>query len=510
MPGIKKRLCAAIMLCAASLSLSSCLIVVNKPEETTAPVTTEAPATDTAEPQVTDKIPQEEKLSENEKAAHRLSSMLDYDMDGKTIILVTTDSNVPLPVGSTRILDKTRWQILNEVSEKYGAELIVTRETRSKMLSKFLEASTAGLYYADILCTQSSEMGSLFAEKLVADMSSLPFLDFDAEYYYQMAAESVTVNGSIYGVAGQASVDFDTFGCAFVNLDVLNEIGADVYADVEGGGWTYDRLLEYVRLYEYSEDGTYKQRNALSSDFDKGIAAEYLFEALGTRYVYSDNGELKLYTPDGSAAEAVKAVRALCYAGNWGYQMTDEEEKKYFEEQMGDPSEFTQLDLMLSGKGLFCFGTLNDLARVYYSKTQIVPIPMPKLNKEQGGYITPTAGEAGFFFIPADGANITESAILIEALNARSYGAIKEAYITNALHYYARNEKTLDMIGIIAERPYFDLAVNFGNRYGALKQVAQKTAVAAAENDQSLQTVYGAAYAMAEEALAEIKAYAEQ
>ncbi len=505
MPKLKKRLYATVMLCALLLSLSSCLIVVNQPEDSKDPTGTSASFDDTTAPKVTEDVQSPEKMSENENASHRLDAMLDYDMDGKTIILVTTDSNVPLPVGSTRILDKTRWQILNDVSDKYGAELVVTRETRSKMLSKFLEASNSGLYYADILCAQSAEMGSLFAERLITDLSSLPFLDLDAEYYYSMASESVTVNGNVYGVAGEASVDYDTFGCMLVNIDALNSLGADVYGDVESGNWTYDKLLEYAKLYEYSEDGSYKGVNAVSSVFDKALTAEYLFEAMGTRYVYSDNGEMKLYSPVGTAADAVAAIRSICYTGNWGFDLTDEEKNKYIEEDLGDPADITQLDMLMNGKGLFCVATLNDLARIYYAERALVPLPMPKLDKGQGGYVTPTVGEACFFFLPADGANITESAILIEALNARSYGAISEAYITNVLHYYARNEKTLDMIGIVIDRPYFDLAVNFGTRYGALRQVAQNTVVFSAENGYSLFDLHGAFYSAAEDVLAEIK-----
>ena len=54
MPSLKQRLCAAFMLCAVMLSLSSCLIVINKPDSvettdavqgdvTTAAQVTEAP-----------------------------------------------------------------------------------------------------------------------------------------------------------------------------------------------------------------------------------------------------------------------------------------------------------------------------------------------------------------------------------------------------------------------------------------------------------------------------------
>ncbi|MBQ5649938.1 MAG: hypothetical protein IIV03_07355, partial [Clostridia bacterium] len=133
MPSLKQRLCAAFMLCAVMLSLSSCLIVINKPDSVE---TTDAVQVDvTTAAQVTEAPPAEEAVSANDEAKHRLDSMLDYDMGGKTFILVTSDSNVPLPVGTARVLDKTRWEVLNEVSEKYGAELVITRTTRAKMLS---------------------------------------------------------------------------------------------------------------------------------------------------------------------------------------------------------------------------------------------------------------------------------------------------------------------------------------------------------------------------------------
>ena len=502
MPSLKQRLCAAFMLCAVMLSLSSCLIVINKPD---AVETTDAVQVDvTTAAQVTEAPPAEEAVSANDEAKHRLDSMLDYDMGGKTFILVTSDSNVPLPVGTARVLDKTRWEVLNEVSEKYGAELVITRTTRAKMLSEFLESSAAGLYYADILCAQSGEVGSLFAESLVADLSDLPFLDLDAEYYYPLATESVTVNGRVYGVAGEACVDYDVFGCVYADLDVLDAMNADIYADVEGGVWTLDRLLEYAKQYEYAEDGSYKGANAISSAFDKSKAIEYLFEATGIRYIYQNDGQPAIYSPVGSPEAAVAAIRALCYTGNWGYYLTEEEKLAYSETELSDTEELLQLDLLMMGKGVFYVGTLNDLARLYYSGRMLVPVPIPKLNADQGTYVSPTAGEACFFFIPADGANITESAILIEALNARAKGAISEAYVTNALHYYIRNEKSVKMIETIVERPYFDLAVNFGGRYGAMRNVSYNTIIMAAETGLDVLDVHYWNYLTAVDVLAEI------
>ena len=134
----------------------------------------------------------------------------------------------------------------------------------------------------------------------------------------------------------------------------------------------------------------------------------------------------------------------------------------------------------------------------------LVPVPIPKLNADQGTYVSPTAGEACFFFIPADGANITESAILIEALNARAKGAISEAYVTNALHYYIRNEKSVKMIETIVERPYFDLAVNFGGRYGAMRNVSYNTIIMAAETGLDVLDVHYWNYLTAVDVLAEI------
>ena len=509
MPSVKKRLCAAIMLCAVVLSLSSCLIVINEAEETSAAVTTEG-AVQTDAPIATEQMPEENVPSANEQAKHRLESMLDYDMDGKSFILVTTDSNTPLPSGNTRILDKTRWEILNDVSEKYGAELIVTRANRTKMISEFLESANAGLYYADILCAQSAEMGSLFAEKLVADLSDLPFLDLDADYYYSMATESVTVNGRVYGVAGEASVDYDVFGCVFADLDQLNSMNVDIYADVDSGKWTYDKLLEYAKLFEYAEDGSYKNTNAISSFVDKSKAVEYLVESTGVRYVYSENGVQSIYSPVGTPQRVVETVRSVFYSGNWGYFLTEDEALKYEETELSDPADLEQLDVLLMGKGLFYFSTLNDLARLYFTGRQLVPVPMPKLDEEQGSYVTPTVGEACFLYIPADGANITESAILIEALNARAKGAAAEAYVTNALHYYIRNEKSVEMIETIIARPYFDLAVNFGSRYGALRLVAANVIRQAAEDGFDVLDVHYWNYASAVEALAEIRAAAQQ
>lgn len=505
-----KRISSVILLCALVLSLSSCFIIINRPEETDQVHTTEAPSTEptpvvTAPPAIED-----EGISRSERARRRLNSLVNFDMDGTTLLLVTADAGIPAPIGSSRYLDKERWNALNEVSEKYGAELIVTRESRVYMKTKLLDAKTSGLYYADIVAFPSTELGTFFADDLLYDISKLPFVSPYEEYYYSMATDAATVDGHIYGVAGESCVDFGDFGCIYVNMSKAAALGfGDIHTTVDDGLWTYDKMLEYIKLYEYSPDGEYVGDAAFSSVRERGDAVRMMFESTGVRYVYSEDGEQVLYSPVGRVEAAVDSLRQLFYKGNYGFVMNDEDVDKYWDVELEELLEPGQAELMRDGKGVFLLGTLSDLSRVYISDDPIVPIPVPKLNGEQAEYSTPTAGETMMYSIPADGANITESGIFVEALNVRAYEAVSEAYITNALHYYIRHERTVEMMDLIMKRPYFDMAVNFGSQYGALAQGAWKTIVQAAETDFNVLDVHFWYYYGARDTLEEIKGSAK-
>ena len=505
-----KRIGSVILLWALVLSLSSCFIIINRPEETDRVNTTEASTTDIA-PVVTTSPPiEEEGISTEERARRRLDSLVSFDMDGTTLLLVTADSNVPAPIGSSRYLDKARWRALNDVSEKYGAELIVTRESRVYMKTKLLEAKTSGLYYADIVAFPGTELGTFFADDLLYDISKLPFVSPYAEYYYPMATEAATVDGHVYGVAGESCVDFGDFGCIYVNMSKAEALGfGDIHTTVDDGLWTYEKMLEYIKLYEYSPDGEYVGDAAFSSVHALEDAVGLMFESTGVSYVYSEDGEQVLYSPVGKVEAAVDALRQMFYRGNYGFVMTDEDIEKYWDAELEELIMPGQSELMRDGKGLFLLGTLSDLSRTYISDDPIVPIPVPKLNGEQTEYSTPTGGVTMMYSIPADGANITESGIFVEALNVRAYEAVSEAYITNALHYHMRHEKTVKMMDLIMKRPYFDLAVNFGSQYGALAQGAWKTIIQAAETDFNVLDVHFWYYYGARDTLEEIKGSAK-
>ena len=103
-------------------------------------------------------------------------------------------------------------------------------------------------------------------------------------------------------------------------------------------------------------------------------------------------------------------------------------------------------------------------------------------------------------FIP-----ILERVVKSQSLNVRSYEAVTDAYITNSLHYYIRDEKTIDSMRTIISNPYFDLSLNFGGRYGALAQNTAKTVIQAAETGLNVLDVHYWYYFGALGALEEIK-----
>jgi len=467
-----RRVSCVLLSCLTLLSLSSCFIVINvgKDEETSGTtVAADITTADTTVPYVPGTTVNVDELTPEEQAVRDLESLINYDMKGKTLIISTTDVDVPKPAGSVRLLDGARWKVLTDVSERYNVEFIISHDEPEGMLAKLKDARTSGLYYADIVMFDSTGLGALYAEHLLSDLTVLPFLALDSEYYFSESVESATVNGKIYAAAGAASVNFDNVGCIYYNNDMMSSIsGESIFDTVKNGAWTLEKMLELAKLASTGTDGTPTGVTGVASEYDAGTAALHGFEGSGIGYTYTDEKGLQVFSPVGLPFDTVDLLSELFYSPLFGIELAEEEKQQYWDEESQEFYLPSQFELFRTGKSLFYSSTLYDLKRLYVSKYLFMPLPMPKANAEQESYVSSLGGKGLLFAIPSDGANLTESAIIMEALNVRSNNYIRDAYLNNYLYYYAKDERSIDMVELITQNYYFDLAVNFGNHYPAL------------------------------------------
>lgn len=501
MSAFRKRLFAALLLAAALLSFFSCSALPEPPTHTdpiTEPVTepvTEPPA---------DSGDDLQKKSEKDIAKERLDSLFTYDMNGLALFFATTDPNVPEPSSQAEHLSRERWEILKDVEEKYSVKIVFQSEKADRLKQKLLEASGAGINYADVVCYSSRKLGELYSADLLLELTNQPFFSFDSDYYYQSAVSSATINGEIYAVAGESCVSFDELDCVFVNKTKADALGFGDIADIcVEGRFTYDKLLELSKAYEMSADINPNGYRPFVTEEGRSNATLSLFAGTGIGMIPENGGEYKETSKAGAVRDALEAINSIIYSGDAYHVLTGEDIEKYVAEYAIMPDEITQLMLFADGRGLFYHGTLHDYSTLSRESDYIMALPMPKLDAE-GEYSSYMGGRAMLCSIVKGGANTAESALIIEALNARSCGNVSDAYIKNCLYKFLRDESGVKTLRLIVENPYFDISVNLAEEYPALARRSSDVLISFAKSGEDIVGYYYSYYLNAQNELSKV------
>ena len=491
------------MLAVVLLSLFSCSQPAGTPVQTDP---TTAPSTEPVTEPVTDAPADSEeeppKKSEKDVSKERLDALVPYGMNGLTLFVVSTDENVPNPTAQSEHLSRERWEILRDVEEKYSVKIVVDTEKPEMLKSRLLEAAAAGINYADILYYDANKLGELYSADMLLGLSDQPFFSFDSEYYYQSAIESATVNGEIYAVAGESCVDFDALSCVFVNKTRADALGlCDIAEICTEGAFTYDRLLEFSRAYEMSAEVNPNGYRPNVSDA-KTNAVLSLFAGSGIAMIPKNGGEYKETSEAGSVRDALGAIHEIAYGGDFYHVITGEDIEDYIASGIS-PEAITQLQLFADGRGLFYHGTLGNYRDLANTSDHFMALPMPKLLSDRE-YSSYTGGKAMLCSIVKGCANTAESAVLIEALNARSYKSVSDAYVKNCMYKYLRDQSGVNVLRLIVKNPYFDIAVNLAEQYPAVAKRSLDVIVDFAKSGENIVNYYYSYYLNAQNELSKV------
>lgn len=469
--GKRAFLCLLALLLLLPPLLSSCFIVINRPgEDTTAP-----PAGETLPPDTTAaRAALPDPAGEEKKAAQeRLSSMMTRDMNGLSLIVSTSSANLlGLEEGETTTLSRARYEMMEEIKEKYNAKILAIEPENGDPLTGLREAKTAGIYYADLFLLPADQVGALALAGYLTDLSSAPFLALSADYYRQEAIRSASSGERIYAVSGAAAEDPDRYACLWYDRTLAEARSLSLCDAVDAGAWTVEALLSAVKAVRAEGEGA---PAAILSRAPISVFAEDLFLASDFRYSYvREDGRSDIFEPRG---------RAETFAG----RLADLASGAFAQD--GTP---LSDGAFLDGGALFCFGHLGDKRDFSVRAHDLCPLPLPKMDESQPDYVTPPDGTL-YFSIVSDCANIAESAVFIDALNCRAYGQMREEYLSEFLNYFARDERSVDMVERIAGAVSFDLCCVFGPSLPDLHAGTAEVLTAAA-NGESLIYRYNAAF----------------
>ncbi len=442
---LKSAACIALCLC----MLSSCgVIVFNSPSspddmaETAAPVETNDPY------EVVEHEPYQSDYAE--KTSKFLKDIKNTDYNGGTFLianakapLITADENCTTVISQEY---EYRNAYVNETLNIMLAEKMVNPDT---MYSEIKQAVKSDTYYADLILIPQTKIGEYAADGLIANLSTLPSINFEAEYFNSSAIGAAGGNSKVYAVAGDANTSYESLSAVFFNKTLLSQItGDDLYNLVDEGGWTWAKFLEYSDAVA-SLEGEYYSFGAQNTVM---YLQDLIFVSSGLQFVNSAYNHMPQIAF--SAENATPVVDMI---------------KSVTNHTKRNNNNLEAITAFANGNTLFLIDKLSTMSTLANSAADWGVVPLPKLSAEQTEYKTLAFADDALFFAMVPTVSDTQKiADVLAMINISSYGETVDSFTNNAMYYYLRDNASARNVSRIIKSTYYDLSYSFSSEAKAI------------------------------------------
>lgn len=343
------------------------------------------------------------------------------------------------------------------VEEKYSITIGQIETPVDLMLSDSYSAYLSGLYYSDLMMIPASSLGA-FAEKgYLLNVFSLPYIDYDKEYFDMNAMAQACAGYNSYAVIGDMTQDVGVYYCIYANTALFESLGLELpYQAVEDGSWTWDMLLDFTREAADVDGGV------------KNIGAGSVSDLVSV--VYKSSGQNYMSTWLG-------ATPKISYGTDATVKVTDiirslrEGDKIIFDQYSASGSALADFR---NGNVMFFTGTVSQMSEVCKMGGEWTVLPVPKTDASQETYRTFVSPSAPVIVTSASSPYPEDIAYALTALNAASGKYLTDAYYDDLIISSINNSKTLDMLdyvtGIKSGEGLYDFVYMFREQYPALSE----------------------------------------
>ena len=322
-------------------------------------------------------------------------------------------------------------------------------------------------------------------EGIFLNLLDNPMIDLSQPWYIPDLADTVSILDQLYFVSGDASLGY--LKCAFsmyYNQDLGKTYGVeDLYAVVEDGKWTIDKLIEVAKITasDLNNDGKFNMEDQLGyvshdSNHPKG-------------FMYSMNAPVFSKQADGNwvfdyGSEHDYNVAAKCYDlkmntdGVYFFNSTNAIAESL--------DEYNRISSKFCNDEIFIISAeMDDVVSQFRSmKSNYGILPYPKYDEAQESHFTASRNTHNAFSMPTTCANPEMAGAVLEALSASNYQKVLPTYFEVALKTkYAADNQSAKIFDIIHDSMVLDFGYVYGN---ALSSVTDAMVSAIFGNTKSL------------------------
>ncbi len=440
---------ALLSLLLSAALMSGCgIIIVNSPA--TAETEAEGSAEETASYQVAE---YDAYISKDNVMARRyLKGIEKKDYEGSVFLITSAKEGVVAPSENSGAVISSKLIKRNEsVGNYFNLSISAKTAKPEDMLADISANVKSGTYFSDIIFIPQSYIYQFTVHGYLTNLSSMPSLDLNADYFYTSAVEAAGAAGKTYALAGPATICEDSLSCIFFNKALLNVAGLQSPYDlVDSGEWTWDKFGEYLKSASALNCYSFGTQNA------QIYFADLVYFSSGGKFTNSVEGGYPVVAMDKTFGTKITERTASLLA-----------DPAYYSDSM------TAIDRFNSGEMMFLVDNLSTAYTLANSSVDWGILPLPKNDASQASYLSYVNSEEAMFMAVVPTVTDTDKVSkVMSVMNIMSYGDLADYYISDAMNYCLRDNASCRMMSHVFKNPVYDFAYTFSPYNQAIANIS--------------------------------------
>lgn len=460
------------LLCAGGTLLCAC--DNNSSTEDTSAIGTGTAANETASSEQTadttpkDNLPNDLDFNGQEVTIHARG---DYD----SYLEICAEDNA-------EVLDDAIYKRNRTVEERLNVTLVPYRAngwaSYDQDITKLRASISAGDDEYQLIAGWNVRAASLAMEGCFWDLNDVRYLDTAMPWWNKRIVDTLQICNSMYFVTGDISVLTNLGGSyvLFLNNVIAKNHNIPSLADVvREGNWTIDYMISVIKDISGDLDGN----GVMDTKDYYGLVLDF-YNSADSFYVSGDNHQITTdadgvlhYKQDTDRINTLmEKIYPLYY--EVPYSMSEKEPD-------------IQVEMFRNGQAMLINREL-DAARIEFRNMEddYTILPFPKLDDAQKTYITNSSNGATIWGIPTSNPNPDMAAAVMEAMASENYRTVTPVYFETCMQdKYARNDDTIEMLGIIRDTSYMDAELLYNSILGDTDNIVRDLLVKKSKNAAS-------------------------
>ena len=407
-----------------------------------------------------------------------LDTRFDKDFGGRSFRIATDNNELILADGGESLLGKEHYLRNAAIENKYNIKISLTEESGLPTIADRIKTEAlAGTDYCDLILLESTSFQGLAVSKSLLNVRSIPYLDINADFYYERSLEATTLGEISYGIAGDFVFKPEDINVVFFNKTLLAQTPLpDLYSLIESNQWDMENFLLYSEeVFSLAQQNNTNVYGILSSRSQEDLV-NIFWAASGMDFMKNEYGmRPELIFNNDDSIEFVERFRNI-----------------FFRSASFSSSNIQQsaISSFANGESLFLIGPISTAKQIVGRGIDWGIAPIPKFDINQTNYYSYTDKGYTLAGFAKGTADLNFSGIVTSAFFAASKGLNREFAVQSYLNLCFTSPKDAQIMQEVIKTPYYDPVEFFGQIDPSFTAVTQTLLYRSASNGTNFNALY--------------------